>query len=247
MAQEEMKALSELPEEENASTCEPDASSEAETDATETFETAEESEDALEAMEEAPADGESVDGGDAVAVEDEENPLNAVDAPVKAVGFLITKKMAIIASIVAVALMVGAFLGGYFLFRGKDDPMGIDPDVHQMGNTPIDQVNPDPSSIMIPGFSRVVFPADDKMVGIYLTNPEGNPCYFRYTLRLPETGEVLYTGKLIPPGMYVDEILLERSLPRGSYKLEILIETFSLDESRTPMNGATATVELYCD
>ncbi len=161
-------------------------------------------------------------------------------------GILLTKTHMIIAAVLAVALLAGGFTAGYFLTRDKN-PLGIDPNVQYYGNMHAGQVNPNPEQILIPGFGRLVFGANDPDVSIELGNPQGNPCYFRYTLRLSDTGEVLYTGGLIPPGMMVDKIKLSRGLPRGEYKVIIEIETFSLDESLTPMNGASAEVALFCN
>ena len=94
-------------------------------------------------------------------------------------------------------------------------------------------------------FTKIVFPANETEVKIVLLNPEGNPCYFRYTLRVGEEKEVLYQSGLIPPGMAVTDLTLARALEEGEYALEIVVETFSQDEERIPMNGATENAVLY--
>ena len=91
--------------------------------------------------------------------------------------------------------------------------------------------------IVLPGYDKLVIPAGEKQIEIVLPNPKGNPCYFRYTLVLEETGEILYQSKLIPPGKAVLQIELSRPLPIGDYVLLIGIDSISLVDGRTPMNG----------
>ena len=78
---------------------------------------------------------------------------------------------------------------------------------------------------------------------IVLLNPDGNPCYFRFSLILSETDEELYRSGLIPPGMAVTDIELNRALEAGEYALRIRIESFSLSD-RSEMNGADMETKL---
>ena len=59
-----------------------------------------------------------------------------------------------------------------------------------------------------------------------------------------DTGEVLYQSKLIAPGKAVLEIKLSRPLPAGDYALLIGIDSFSLADGTTPMNGGEQKVLL---
>ena len=98
--------------------------------------------------------------------------------------------------------------------------------------------------IVLPGYDVLTFPAGEREIEIVLPNAKENPCYFRYTLVLEETGEVLYQSKLIPPGKAVLEIKLSRPLPKGDYALLIGIDSFSLVDGSTPMNGGEVRVLL---
>ena len=77
-------------------------------------------------------------------------------------------------------------------------------------------------------------------------NPEGNPCNFKFTLSLQETGETLCTTDLVKPGDAIKGVTLDKLIEKGTYTLIINISTYSVD-SNSQMNGAqvksTLTVE----
>lgn len=97
--------------------------------------------------------------------------------------------------------------------------------------------------IKIPGYPSITLPADTETVSVALLNPEGNPCYFTFELVLKDTGEVLYTSKMVPPGQAIYEITLSRPLPAGEYDATIRISTASLEDG-SAMNGANVETVL---
>ena len=102
----------------------------------------------------------------------------------------------------------------------------------------------DPNDITLPGYPVLIFPANRAKVALELPNPEGNPCYFRYTLTIVETEEEIYQSALLEPGKALETITLNRALSAGTYTLRIEIETFSLADGTTPMNGGVQEVKL---
>ena len=78
---------------------------------------------------------------------------------------------------------------------------------------------------------------------ILLLNPEENPCYFSFELILDETGESLFTSKMVEPGKAIQEETLSRALEAGEYDATIKISTYSLD-TNTQMNGANVKTKL---
>ncbi len=98
--------------------------------------------------------------------------------------------------------------------------------------------------IKMPGYRPGAMPSGSETLKIALLNPEGNPCYFVFDITLKDTGESLYTSKLVPPGMAVTEQTLSRSLKTGVYPLSIRVSTFSLAD-QTPMNGANIETTLH--
>ena len=112
------------------------------------------------------------------------------------------------------------------------------------GNTLPDKTEDTPAvGIKIPGYPSITLPADQQEVTVALLNPEGNPCYFTFELALKDTGEVLYTSKLVPPGQVISSITLSRALPVGEYNAVIRISTASLVDG-SAMNGANVETVL---
>ena len=46
-------------------------------------------------------------------------------------------------------------------------------------------------------------------------NPEGNPCYFTFTLVLKDTDETIYQSKMVEPGKAITQITLSKELSAG--------------------------------
>lgn len=98
------------------------------------------------------------------------------------------------------------------------------------------------TGIKIPGYGEIIISHNAKSANITLANPEGNPCYFEYTLKVGDS--VLYKSDLIEPGKAIKEISLENVPDVGTYDLIFQINTYSLDESLSPMNGAEVKTTL---
>ena len=56
--------------------------------------------------------------------------------------------------------------------------------------------------------------------------------------------EQIYQSKLIRPGDHLYDITLDRALEAGEYELTIQYDTFSMDETYSPRNGATVNCIL---
>ena len=158
-------------------------------------------------------------------------------------GLVVQTWQLIVALVVVAAMVVGGVLLGVFLGNRKDDdgfngsPVDYDWELQHGAAT-------NPNQITLPGYADLLFPADKKQIDMILPNHKSNPCYLRYTLVLEETGEILYQSPLIAPGKAVLEIELSRILPIGDYHLVIAIDSVSLADGRTPMNGAEHRVLL---
>lgn len=101
------------------------------------------------------------------------------------------------------------------------------------------------SGIKIPGYGELTIGKDAGGFQMSLVNPEGNPCYFKYTLEIPEMSAVLYASDLIEPGKAITEFAVENLPEKGDYDLYINISTYSLDESLESMNGAQVKTILH--
>ena len=174
----------------------------------------------------------------------EANTFQEEPAPKKqaTAGIVLKPWQLAIAAVVVVALVVGGVVLGIVLGNKNnsnfdDSPVDYDWILEEGGQTHEGQ-------IILPGYVELTFPADEQEIEIVLPNPKGNPCYFRYTLVLEGTGEILYQSRPIPPGQAVLQIKLSRPLEKGDYSLLIGVDTVSLADGRTPMNGGEQKVLL---
>lgn len=97
--------------------------------------------------------------------------------------------------------------------------------------------NENPNEIMIPVFTELVRPSGSNKVVAGLVNPEGNPCYFQYSIYLKENEQLLYESKWIEPGIAIMEFEIAEQLQAGEYPIEIRIKTGSLSDVEVEMNG----------
>ncbi|MBQ9796080.1 MAG: hypothetical protein IJW50_00005, partial [Clostridia bacterium] len=130
---------------------------------------------------------------------------HGVGGGVKSAAVVIRPWQIILSVLVVLTLVVGGVAVGVMLGRGDSD---VDRFAEDFDWIPPSGSNTNPDGITLPGYSSVVLPAGEKNIQMVLPNPSTNPCYFRFTLVLKDTGEVLYTSGLIPPGMAVKQVKL---------------------------------------
>lgn len=99
------------------------------------------------------------------------------------------------------------------------------------------------SGIKIPGYPDITFSSDSTDFPITLLNPDGNPCNFKFTLSLKETGEELCTTDLVKPGDAIIGVKLKSTIDKGEYTLLVNISTFD-SKSGGEMNGAQVQTKL---
>lgn len=151
------------------------------------------------------------------------------------------------AGAVTAALNWGAWFGGAadgsFVFQNSN--LEIDEDAGDWNGAQLpDKTEDKPAvGIKIPGYPSITLPADQQTVNVALLNPDGNPCYFTFELVLKDSGETLYTSKLVPPGKAITEITMSRALSAGEYNATIKITTTSLEDG-SAMNGANVETVL---
>lgn len=101
----------------------------------------------------------------------------------------------------------------------------------------------DTSGIKVPGYPDITTASGTTDFPITLLNPEGNPCNFKFTLTIAETGKKLCTTGLVKPGDAIKGVTLDAPLEKGEYTLIIDIATTSVD-SGAEMNGAQVQTKL---
>ena len=99
------------------------------------------------------------------------------------------------------------------------------------------------AQIQIAGFSSWHIPAGEtKNLPITLKNPDGNPCYFSFSIILSD-GETIYQSDMVPPGEAIKQITINRALSAGEYAATIHIDTNALDDGRA-MNKADLNLTI---
>lgn len=122
----------------------------------------------------------------------------------------------------------------------KTRGMSIQKDVIDMNEG---ETAEEPEEIQFPGYPDITISAEADHIPIILTNPKGNPCYFKFQIKVKETGQDILESELIEPGKAIDGIDLEKTPEIGKYTLMIQISTYSL-EDQSMMNGATVQAVL---
>lgn len=164
-------------------------------------------------------------------------------------------KTIIIILIAVIALLAGAGVTMGILLMNNNGTQSTDT-ADQKGvvfdsdashyNKEVSSVDNGAAGIKIPGYPDMTISSESTDFPITLLNPEGNPCNFKFTLSLHDTGETLCTTDLVKPGDAINGITLDKPLAKGKYTLIINISTFATD-SNSEMNGAqvksTLTVE----
>ncbi len=157
-------------------------------------------------------------------------------------GFVVSKTVMLALAIGLPICLVAAIAFGVWIGIKNQDPWRIESGLVDYGGLSSEAESTD--QIVIPGYGEILLEADTRDVMLILPNPAGNPCYFRFSILLKEGNEKIYTSGLVPPGKAIEELRLSRALEAGNYPAIIQIETFSLDETRTPMNGANVETVL---
>ncbi len=99
------------------------------------------------------------------------------------------------------------------------------------------------TGIKIPGYSDITISYDSDSIPITLLNPEGNPCNFKFSLEIKETGDILCTTDYVKPGDAIKGVKIDNRIPKGNYTLIINIKTASVDTG-AEMNGAQVKTQL---
>ena len=158
------------------------------------------------------------------------------------------KGIFVIVALLIIAVGVGAYFA-YPYFNKPDDNkpsngggLVFDPNAKDYtGDDPEDKGG-EQQGIKIPGYGTVTLPANKTDVKMVLLNPEGNPCYF--TFELVVDGESYYTSGLVEPSKCIEDLKLTKPLKKGEYKAVLKVRTYSLDESKSPMNSSDVKFDL---
>lgn len=115
----------------------------------------------------------------------------------------------------------------------------IDPNA-QLGEGQIsvpDKTDTKGKQIKINGIAEMKLKAGQTDQSFVFSNPEENPCYFIIEIEMADSGEILYTSQLLPPGYSISQFALNRALDAGEYNVVVHFKTFSFDKEQRALNN----------
>lgn len=134
------------------------------------------------------------------------------------------------------------FLGLYFL----NQPEHVDLDSEAISYHYDGLINKNPEQIALPVYQDI-YSENGNELKINFSNPEGNPCYFKYKLsvKIGDNWEEVYQSGYIKPGMAIPKIKMSKTLEPGDYDGDIQIMTFDLNDINKSLNGGEEEVNIH--
>lgn len=158
-------------------------------------------------------------------------------------------KFNVIALISSIALVAILSLSSTLIFKNFSSQNSIrtpdiDPNADIYQGEEIEAT--EPGQMSIAGYSKATIPANQTTVPLLLRNPQTNQdkVYFSYDLILEDTGEVLYSSKMVPAGQAITQITLSRPLPAGVYNAAVLWKSYLIDNNLSEGNSVNMKLEL---
>lgn len=144
--------------------------------------------------------------------------------------------------VVLVIVLAAGITAGYFLLGDRDTASnGLKVQKNTIEWNQDMQSADKNADIQIPYYGDVYMEGGSDKIDMTLVNPKENDCYFVYTFILSDTGEEIYQSDLIEPGRALTEADLEDEVPAGTYKMDIRINTYTMDDQRTLNNAVVST------
>lgn len=151
------------------------------------------------------------------------------------------RKIWMIGTVLVIVLAAG-ITAGYFLLGDRDTASnGLKVQKNTIEWDQDMQSADKNADIQIPYYGDVYMEGGSDKIDMTLVNPKENDCYFVYTFILSDTGEEIYQSDLIEPGRALTEADLEDEVPAGTYKMDIRIDTYTMDDQKTLNNAVVST------
>lgn len=92
-------------------------------------------------------------------------------------------------------------------------------------------------NITVNGVPEMHLVAGQREQNFVFSNPENNPCFFVIEMELADTGEIIYTSNLLPPGYSISKFTLNRPLEAGTYNVVLHYKPTTFDQEQRPLNN----------
>lgn len=140
-------------------------------------------------------------------------------------------------------LFVALLAVGIFLFTGESDSF-LDKSAKPFDTQIKREEDLGESKILLPGFETLYMDEGKNELYVALANPKGNPCYFRYTIYMEGRDKEIYQSGMIKPGDAVTTVKMPEKMKKGTYQLTLKIQSFSLNNYKTELNGGEMMANL---
>lgn len=159
-----------------------------------------------------------------------------------------SKTIIIVLTAIIVILAGAGITLGIIMFSGNNQPTQQSQGVVFDNNAShydkeVENKGGSDSGIKVPGYPDMTIDAGTTDFPITLLNPKDNPCNFKFTLTIADTGEDICKTNLVKPGDAIKGVTLDKPLEKGEYTLLVNIATYSTDNN-TEMNGAQVKTKL---
>ncbi|WWU66664.1 hypothetical protein QJR26_18145 (plasmid) [Clostridium baratii] len=156
---------------------------------------------------------------------------------------ILKKKKGLLGWILLLLLIAVTLSSGFFIInKNKSD---IDPKAGDYSSALKRPENIDDSKILVPSYRKFTIKKGSDTIDTAFFNPEGNPCFFKFTLIEKSTNEVLYESKLVPPGKGITPIQINKTFDKvGEYDAILKFQSFDLEDKKIEYNGSNIAVKL---
>lgn len=156
--------------------------------------------------------------------------------------YIVVKKVylrMIIVPIIVISVLVAFF----FLLSEQQGNSFLDKNAKPF-ETQIKREDMEDSKILLPGFETLYMDEGSDELYVALANPEGNPCFFQYTIYMEGSKKEIYQSGMIKPGEAVTTVKMPNKMKKGTYKLTIQIQSYSLSDHKAELNGGEMAATL---
>ena len=154
----------------------------------------------------------------------------------------------IIIALLLVVISVMAFVLVKQLQEPKVEHNGIVYEPNVSTGIPV-QAGTDLPGIAIPGWTTIKLPSNATEAEVSLHNPTDNDGYYdlSFTLKLRDSGEIIFSTGHIEPGYKCSKVTLSRKLEKGEFPAVLVVQPYLRDESKKPTNNAELDILLIVE
>lgn len=155
-----------------------------------------------------------------------------------------SKKIYIITTICLIIILIAGIKFAFEYGKNQANDLVVSDEATNW-NKKLEDKSSGQKGIKVPGYDEITIRSNSNIWAMTLLNPEDNNCYFKYTITVNNTTDVIYESDLIEPGKAITEFEPSFKLDKGDYELYLTISTYSLDQNLTPLNGAEIKTTLH--